>query len=242
MWLNQLLPWQPGVDDDNDPDDAMVTMGSHADDDSSGPIVGTESLSSLLWQQGDDSLDNGSSTNINNNNGKSPFTSSDVSGGGVGGSNGVGPLSRTVPAVAQEQPRIAKTYHGKNNKKDADDWKGPEMVLSLPSQPPPTDYIPDVQTTDTLLAHSMNLLSMKQRDKVFEEVHGIVTPTVTTSSGGNGITESGGRSGRKQQSWFSSLPSSWTTPTSTLNQQNHQRQQQNKTLVVIAITLQMMLQ
>ena len=52
---------------------------------------------------------------------------------------------------------------------------GPEKIRSLPSVPPVQEFDPKV--TDMLLAAHMNSLSMKERDKVLDEIHGIAVPT-----------------------------------------------------------------
>jgi hypothetical protein len=49
--------------------------------------------------------------------------------------------------------------------------EGPDHIRSLPSEPPLFD--PHPRSTVALLAQSMNQLSMKEREKVLEEIHGV---------------------------------------------------------------------
>jgi hypothetical protein len=49
--------------------------------------------------------------------------------------------------------------------------EGPDHIRSLPSEPPLFD--PHPRSTDALLAQSMNQLSMKEREKVLEDIHGV---------------------------------------------------------------------
>jgi hypothetical protein len=49
--------------------------------------------------------------------------------------------------------------------------EGPDHIRSLPSEPPLFD--PHPRSADALLAQSMNQLSMKEREKVLEDIHGV---------------------------------------------------------------------
>ena len=66
----------------------------------------------------------------------------------------------------------SRTYNNENNiSNEMGQYYGPEHTRSLPSLPPVNDASP--QDADAILADAMNQLSMRERERVYEDLHGV---------------------------------------------------------------------